>query len=246
MDFAYLLTPTSAPVIKKYQVSSTILAGVPVIQPAANSPGLDTCTTTNCDNMVGCTIDRASDLQGNAQDYATAQQSDGSDPAVYCSVIINPDAVWAAKISGGATENTALTEQTVTTASTTGLDVTTGAEWSSPTYDEGVVWGYSGANAGIIRKLTSVSTTAGTVTVAFPADIAVGDTFLRAPFFPGGAATVTLTTLLTQIRADVAVATNTSALRLVEFRLLDQSMRGAYNSFALVKSGNHIFGGVLS
>jgi hypothetical protein len=70
-------------------------------------------------------------------------------------------------MSGGATSDTALSSQTVTTASSGGTAITTAAEWSSPTYDEGVTWGYTGANAGRLRKVTSVSSTAGTVTIPF-------------------------------------------------------------------------------
>jgi hypothetical protein len=89
----------------------------------------------------------------------------------------------------------------VTTASSGGTAVTTAAEWSSPTYDEGVTWGYTGANAGRFRKITSVSSTAGTVTIPFDYATAVGDVFLRAPYWPMQTVTIQLTTTLEQADA---------------------------------------------
>jgi len=227
----------SAPVIKKYMIGASTAAGVPLRIPGAGNPGLIQPTTTSAADMIGVCLDSGT--------YATAQQTDGSDPAAEVSVIINPDAIWAAKLSGGATEDTALSLQTVTTASTDGLTVTTAAEWSSPTYDEGIVWGYSGANAGIIRKITSVSSTAGTVTVAFPNDIAVGDEFLRANLFPLQNATVRLSTAFTQVDASTAVASNEAELKPIEVRLRDAGSDpdGRTNSYVLLISTDHALAG---
>lgn len=212
--------------------------GVPLVAPGNGEAGLMVCTTTAIDNMVG--------LAHNVGTYATAQQSDGSDPAAFISVIVNPDAILEAKLSGSATDDTALTSRDVTTASTTGQAITTGDDWSSPTMDEGVVWGISGANVSQYRKITSVSTTAATVTVAFRYDTAVGDLFSYAPIFPGEDHTVTLTTNLTQVRQDAAVATNTGALRCIGVHLRDAGNDGLTNSYGLFVSGNHVFGGVLN
>lgn len=223
-----------APILRKFQISATAsVTGVPYLVSAANAAGLSVCTTTNTDNMVGCNIDTAT--------YATAQQTDGSDPAALCTFIINPDAVWKIILSGGATESTALTLYPVTTASTTGLVVTTSsnADWSSPTYDEGQVWGYDGANAGIVRKITSVSGTAITVTVAFPRDTVVGDNFMVAPHTPFTLQTLTLTTLLTQARADLAVSTSTAQLICTGIYANDISENGRYTSATRVLSRYH-------
>ena len=148
MEYAYSLTGNSVPVMKKYQVAATVAnVGVPLLIPAAGGAGLATSTTTSAANMVGCTLDTAT--------YVTAQQTDGTSAEREVTMIVNPDAVWRIKLSGGATEDTALTLYDVTTASTDGLAITTGDAWNSPTYDEGVVWGYDGANAGSFRKITS-------------------------------------------------------------------------------------------
>ena len=192
MDYAYSLNGNSDPLVMKFQANSTLAAGIVVLAPTAGDAGVQTSTTTSFANAVGVTVDSAT--------YVTAQQTDGTSAEREISVVINPDAVYKARMSGGAAEGTALTLQAVTTATTDGLDVTTGAEWSSPEFDEGIVWGYDGANVGQKRKLTSTSSTAGTVTVAFDNDHQVGDNFLRAPYWPldDGAKTLQTTTNLTQ------------------------------------------------
>ena len=229
MEFAFDLVG-SKPVIRRYHPAAAVtVIGKPFLKPAANGTGLATSTTTSVADMVGVNVDTAA--------YTAAQNSDGSDNAALMGVIINPLAVYRAKMSGGATENTALSLQTVTTASTDGLAVTTAAEWSSPEFDEGIVWGYDGANAGIYRKLTSTSSTAGTVIQAFPRDTVVGDTFLRAPYNFGGTATVQLSTLLTQADASIAVGTGAA------FRVVDMLLRGRYDSFIFMQAHDHVFSG---
>jgi hypothetical protein len=231
MELAYILSG-AAPIIKRFQVSATVAnVGVPLLIPGAGNAGLPLGTTTSAANLVGVNLDASGT-------YQTAQQSDNSDPERTVAVIINPDAVWRARLSGGATEGTALALQAVSSAATDGLAVTTGAEWSNPTFDEGYVWGYDGSNAGIARKITSVSGTAGTVTVAFPFDTAVGDNFLRAPFTPMQTVTAQLTTLLTEVDASIAVGTGGAWIP-VELVLKDQTDNGRTNSFVLLLSGDH-------
>jgi hypothetical protein len=236
MDLQRLMSG-GAPCLRKYQVSATVsVLGVPHLVSAAGAAGLSVCTTTGCVNMVGINTDTAT--------YATAQQSDGSDPDALCTFITNPDAVWKIPLSGGATENTALTMYPITTASSDGLTITTSgnANWASPTYDEGTVWGYDGANAGIVRKITSVSGSAITVTVALPRDTVVGDNFLFAPIHPFSASTphtLTLTTALTQARQDVAVASNTAEFICIAINANDISDNGRYTSSVLCMSRYH-------
>lgn len=233
MEYAYSLTGNSAPVMKKYQVAATAIAGIPLLIPAAGGAGLATSTTTSAANMVGVTLDGAT--------YVTAQQTDGSSAEREVTMIVNPDAVWRMKLSGGATENTALTLLPVTTLSTTGLVVTTASAWDSPTFDEGVTWGYDGANAGSFRKVTSVSGTAGTVTVAFDQDTVVGDNFLRAPYWPCQSVAIQLSTLLTQADASIAVATGAEFVP-VELDLRDITDQGQTNSFVYAVAGDHVWG----
>lgn len=148
MELAGLLCG-GAPVIKKYQVAQTVdNVGIPLLASTEAEAGLDAPTTTNAADMVGLNLDTAT--------YVTAQQTDGSSAERTVSVIINPDIILKALLSGGGAENTALTLYDITTATSDGLDVTTGDDWSSPQFDDGAVWGYDGANAGQIRKIRPI------------------------------------------------------------------------------------------
>ena len=229
MRLAYTLHG-AAPKVKDFQVAATAAVGVPLLIPAANGAGLAAASATSCANLVGVTLDAAT--------YGTAQNADDSDPAAVVKVIINPDAVFIAKLAGGATAGTALTARTVVTASTTGLAVDTGFDYNSPSVDEGTIWGLVGANAGIVRKITSVSLTVATVTVAFPLDINVDDMFLHVPYFAFQSPTVTLTSDFTEI--DCSVAISTSAAELVP---IESDFAEAANSFVFLIAGDHALSG---
>ena len=220
-----------APVLKKYQVAATAIAGVPLLTPAGNGAGLAACTTTSAADMVGVTID--------AMTYTTTQGTGASSAERLVTVVINPDAIIRMKMSGGATADTALGLNTVTTASSGGTAVTTAAEWSNPTFDEGVTWGYDGANVGQFRKITSVSSTAGTVTVPFDYGTVVGDNFLRAPYWPMQTLTVQLGTIFTQADASIAVGTG-AEFRVIDLDLRDLADSGRTNSFVIAIAGDHL------
>lgn len=236
----------SVPIIKKFQFGVTLTAaGIPFTVPAANTAGVVIGTTTGATDLVGMSLDKGavghamSNNTGTAQStYSTTQGTGTSSAERVVTLIINPFAVWAWKMSGGATEDTVLATQTVTTASAGGTAVTTAAEWSSPTFDEGYTWGYTGANVGQGRKVTSVSSTAGTVTIPFDYATVVGDTFLRAPYCPMQTVTIQLSTLLTQADASIAVGTG-APFRVIEMRLRDASESGNTNSFVLGVSNSH-------
>ena len=239
MEFAFDVSGTSTAMVKKYQVAATNnVLGVPYLRTAGAGTGLVLGTTTGVANAVGVNIDTAGT-------YVTAQQSDNSDTSRLTSIIINPGAVYKMLMSGGATNGTALTLYPVTTASTDGLAITTASEWSSPTYDEGTAWGYDGANAGKVRKITSVSSTAGTVIVAFPYDTAVGDNFLRAPWNPTQTITLQLTTTLDQADASIAVGSG-GAWDIVELLCGDIGSEGRTNSYVFAMFQDHIFGGAVT
>lgn len=225
-----------APVLKRFQVSASVtVLGIPLLTPAAGEAGLDLPTTTGVADMVGINLDLAT--------YATAQVAGGT-PEALITVIINPDAILEIDMSGGAAAGTAETQKTVTTASTDGLNVTTGDTWTGTERDEGSVWGISGANAGQFRKITSTSGTAGTVTVAFAQDIAVGDLFGWAPVFPFTLQTLTLTTELNEFRQDVAVATNTADFRCLEIPVnewVNGTATYPKRPFGRFLSGDHVF-----
>lgn len=200
MKFVGLLSG-NAPTILKFQAGATFgFAGVPACVAGSSGYGLQKATTIAAVSCLGITLDIATPQ--------TAQQSDGSDPSRLLSVIINPDALYRAKVSGGATENTALAEGTEDTGSTTGLLVSTNIDYSSPSYDEGTMLGSYGANAGVYRKITSLSTADAVPSVAFTNDIAIGDKFIALPWSFMDLQYVQLTTNLFQVNGAVTIDTD--------------------------------------
>lgn len=233
MKFAYAWSGAT-PHIKKYQIAATSsVIGVPKLIPAADGAGVAVATTTSLADMVGITLDTAT--------YVTAQQTDGTSAERLVSLIVNPDAVYWALMSQGATLGTALTLRAVTTASADGLAVTTAESWTATEYDEGVVWGYDGANVGQARKITSTSATAGTVTVPFDYDTVVGDNFIRAPWWPPQTLTMQLTTNLDGADASIAVGTGAQA-KAVELVLGNLSNSGRTDSWVIWVPTDHVFG----
>ena len=234
MDFSFSFGG-SAPIIKKYHIGEAMAtAGVPVEVPTlADTDGLLLCETTTAIDVLGVTIDAQATRN-------TAQQSDNSDPAVYVSVIVSPDAVYKARLSGGATSNTVIATQTNTVANADGLQLTLGL--AANPYDDGYVWGYAGANASILRKITAVDGTNEVPIIAFPFDIAVDDTFLAATFGPGELAGMQLTSTLEQIDV-TADLQSTDNFRCVEFEQKDASEEGNGNSYAYISIFDHLFGG---
>lgn len=240
MELDYTLSGGAA-VMKKYQIGVTNAnagLGIPYTIPAAGTAGVVIGTTTGATDLVGMSVDNVAANASLMGVYNTAQQASNVDPASFVRLIINPDAVWRALMSGGATENTALTLYPVTTASSDGLNVTTGTSWTSTEFDEGHTWGYDGANAGVARKITSTSSTAATLTVALPNDTVVGDNFMRAPYTPMQTVTVQFTTNLYQADASIAVGTG-APFRVIELRLFDSSMEGRTKSQVLFISNSH-------
>jgi hypothetical protein len=226
--------------IKKYRTDDgasgvPLAAGIPIVadEATAASQGVLMGTTTASVSTVGLSLD-APDASTGAQVAAGAGYLNNGDNATHVSVVINPDAVFRAKLNEGATEDTALVVCTQATADATGLDVSS-CDVAVP--DNSTVWGYSGANEGHVRFTSA----ADTFVVAMPYDIAVGDTFLFAELGIGWAAGPTLTTLLTQVDANTAGTAQDNFI-VVEFELNGISGDGRNNSFALMVTQDHIFG----
>ena len=230
MEYAYMLGG-GAPLSMKFQVNETLAnAGIPVLAPVAGNAGVQISTITSWANAVGMTLDTAT--------YVTAQQTDGTSAEREVSVIISPQAVFRALMSGGAAEGTALSLFTVSTASTTGLDVVTGDNFTD--MDDGVIWGYDGANAGQKRCITVGDATDATVTVAFDQDTVVGDNFLAAPywFLSDVAANIATTTNLYQANASTAGGTGGLAT-IIDMELRDISGDGRNKSYVLFIFDDH-------
>ena len=221
------------PVIKKYKVAASHIAGIIVIRSATATAGVSTSTTTSVADAVGLVLERNQALaQGGDVVYSTTQ---GDDEAVY-SVIVNPDLILRMLMSGGATASTALTAHDITTASAAGTVLTTGDDHSSPTVLDGLAWFTSGANVGQSRKITTVSTTAATVLVPFLNDTVVGDLFIDVPWFPGNAVGIELTSDLTQAQGGVD-ASGTAA-----FEPIDVELNGTADSYIHALAVDHVFG----
>ena len=150
---------TYSPIVRKFMIGASIARqGILAMAPAAGNAGIIPCTTTAVTNTVGLSCDSGT--------YTTTQASTGT--AAFVSCIVNPHLVIEYRMSGGATAGTSLSNQDETAGSAGGTVVTTGADWTVTSFDEGVVWANQGgvnANMGQYRKVTSVSATAGTVTV---------------------------------------------------------------------------------
>ena len=198
----------SAPIIKKYQVNEDFdNEGVIALAPVGNAAGLVISSTTSFANAVGVCLDTAT--------YITAQQTDGTSAERELTVIINPGALYKIHLSGAAVEGTAMVKYPITTEDLSGLTaVTSSLDWSSPAFDESVVWFADGLNVGQKRKVTSVSTPTATFDVAFDQAVLVGHNLYRAPywFLDTTAAFLAVTTNLYQANTLIAVGTGGAAL----------------------------------
>lgn len=243
MDYVGSLLGNTTPLRLKYQMGDNMTnAGVPVLVGGAGQDGVILASTTAAADLVGITID--TDPDGTT--VLTAQQTGNARVEREVTVIVDPNAVYEARMSGGATEGTALTLHTVDTASSDGTSVETDASFASPSMDEGSVFCYSGANIGQGRKITSVSGNHATVTVPFRFDTVVGDTFIKAPYCaaPYGMEDqfVQLTTNLYELNASVTIDTDNANFRVLRLRFKDQSLDGnRTESFAHIVAFDSIF-----
>ena len=228
MDMAYIFGG-SYPHIAKAVIGATVRKGVPLIEAATGSDGVVECSATAAANQIGVAQENVT--------LVTAQTTDGSDAERTVSVIVNPDAVWKAKISGAAAESTAMRLFTVDNVSADGLSVLTDVDPNSPDMLNGTVWGLSGANKGLKRRVTTTGANDATVIVPFH-DIAVGDTFLFAPNFPFGSNIAwQLTTNLTQVRDDIAGTTG------IPIFCVGGEFKGRSDSFGYIMLRDHALSG---
>lgn len=228
MQYAYSLSG-STPVIKKYKASATgYAAGIIMLRSASNASGqMSTSTTTSFADAIGLLADTGNN-RGASITYSTTQ----GDPEAVYGVIVNPDMVLRAQMVTGAT-GTAITSDTIATASSNGLTAVGGTSVASPSMDEGILWYISGSNVGKSRKITSVSSTTATVIVPFDAN-AVGDTFCYAGLNIGLTG-VTTTTNLLNIRTDIAVSTGGSAT------CIDFELNGVGDSYIHLVLGDQVW-----
>jgi len=210
----------SSPIVRSFQVGEDMAdVGAPVTVGGSGNEGIALATTTSATNFMGITSSTAT--------LVTAQQANSADTERTVDVIINHDIILKARLSGGATSGTVLTIFTVTTASTTGLDVVTGDDFTN--FDEGTIFCLSGLNKGRFRKIVIGDATDATVGVAFPHDIAVGDRFIALPFSEGEDQFVQLTSDFLEVDASVAVNGTNANFRIYKIEIQDEN-----NAFALL------------
>jgi hypothetical protein len=180
---------------------------------------------------TGLTIDTTGTVS------ATADLAD-----VLVKVDIRPDAIYRAKLSGSATADTAMSEQTASSASATGITA------NITSLDDGAIWGYDGANTGQ-TSLRQCDDTSGGVSISFDNAVASGDTFLTTPMMPsshgipvstGANKCCDLTSDSSQVRGDVTV-TDTDNFVLVEIEARGVADSGTTNSWYLLVSNQHTF-----
>ena len=222
--------------MRDYQMdAAAINTGVPVQSQGdvANTEGCIAATETVLVNALGVSIDQNRTASSDAQVAAGAGDLSDGNNASFVKVICNPDAVYRAKISGGATEDTAITIIVQTAEDTTGLAPTT-------VTDEAVIWGYQGANVGHNRQADA----ANSVEQAFPFTIAANDEFLQAILMIGAPSqTPTLTAAFTQVDATGAVAASDNFITLDwELGVRSDDPIGTTNSFVMMVIQDHAFG----
>lgn len=219
------------PMIVRFKVSATGMTPgvIACAAPDGGSGEMIVTATTATANQIGTLLDAANSRTGETLTYSTTQ---GAEEAVY-SVIINPDQIIRGLMVTGAT-GTAITGDTIASASSNGLTWVGGTSVASPDMDQGTVWYTSGANVGKSRKITSTgATVTGTVIVPFAAN-AVGDTLCYAGIGKGLQG-ITLTTDVQKFRTDIAVATG------VNVTPIHLELNGVNDSYVQVVLGDCVF-----
>ena len=138
---------------------------------------------------------------------------------------------------GGATNGTALADETEGTASTTGLTVTPTPARDYDTVDmiNGTAWWTTGANVGQSRKTSATETTSITVAVPWTYDTAVGDTIIVVPHFPGS--------LSIQTTSDLKEADSSVVAGSVGNVCVDLELNGVSDSYVIIMASDHVFSG---
>lgn len=187
-----------APLVRTFQNSATVYEGQIVMDSGADTGTghvevLPVAAQDNEDDhpilgVVGA-VRNINDLTvagsglGKTATYDTTQASQILNDPIGASTVdvivaIPGISMFRAPIYNG-TYGTALTELTVTSASTDGLAVTHASDTAIASPDKfTTVYCRKGANRGVSRIVTTVATGSQTVTVAFPYDTAVGDEFV--------------------------------------------------------------------
>lgn len=217
MRFAYSTSGRSNGWLMRYKVDADVVAGQPVIWEGNTAPEAEVTdpTTTAFADVLGVTLAAAT--------YTATQAITMVEGVV--TVIANPDAVFRAVASGGATAGTALSRTNPAnilsnaTADATGLTVADTAV-GTISFAGGTIWGTLGGNVDVSRTIdTHNNDVSEVVVVPFPATIAVGDRFVKLPWRPGSQSLqLTATPNFTEANAIIVVGTG-GAVRVTEVRV---------------------------
>jgi hypothetical protein len=232
MKLAYTLDG-SAPILKKLKLGASVAtAGIPVIADASNDYGeCIPATTTSAADTYGVAIDTGT--------YTTTQSATMVEGVV--TVIINPNAVWKALMSGGATSGTTLQVLESTVQSTAGTTITDSSVGSA-TMAGGTAWGVAGGNVGHSRIITTFNSgTSIVVTVPFPQDIETTDDYAQCPWSRNGSnGNLQLTSTFEQANAAIVVGTG------CEVAVVELDLNGLTDSYVLFKLTDHVLGGYIT
>lgn len=174
---------------------------------AAAGPDVTTGLVGVCVGVITSPVYTAATYQSDKCTYDTTQATQvANDPVGAAEVqvaVMRPGDLWKAPI-GKVTVATALDTITVTTADTAGDDVIHTGAITAPTHLLSTIYCRTGANRGLYRVITSGGTADQDVTICFPYDIAVGDTFVACNV-KLGACRIDLSTNALGIDGDTAV-----------------------------------------
>jgi len=204
-----------APFLGDFKIQETLVAGTIALWAAGNAGGIQVSTTTSFADAMGMVVAAA---QGQTLTYSTVQAATEG----IATVIYDPFRIYEARIVPSATAGTAyadadgyfLTETTGEVAGTTITDTQVGG--STNDADDGLVFGLTGANpwsennASKRIVTTQTANTSVVVTVPFPNDIAIGDTFVHSQYAPGVLA-VQITSDLLQANGSIVGGTGGDA-----------------------------------
>ena len=196
---------------RKFLVAATFAnAGIVAQSTEATNEGLIPFTTTAAVDPMGLTLDTA-----------TYSATPAAGATGFVTVAYKPWSILDFRMSGGATEGTALTIMTESTGDVSTPDLISSTDAQANSMIGGTVWRYrgDGQQCGMsdVRQITAhtASVSVGT-TVDFENAINVGDQFLMCPwtFYPGdgtdtsdGASNLQFTTVFTEADASIASGT---------------------------------------
>lgn len=191
-----------APFLGDFKIAATLARGTISLWAAGNAGGIQVSTTSSLADAMGMVV---SEAQGLSLTYSTVQ---GATEGV-ATVIYDPFQIYEVRIVPSGTAGTAFAAGdgylvVEENGDTNGVTITdTEIIGSADDMNDGQVFGLTGANPvsdqnhRAKRNITDHTATTLVVTVPFPNDIEIGDTFVASQYAPGVLA-VTLTSDLTQ------------------------------------------------